>query len=102
MSDFAVIGNDEFTIGFRLAGIRKIINTLDDAKHSELLTVLGDKSIGVLVLERNYMLTLPERIQEKVENSIQPVCVVISQDSSGEDDLRRKVKKSIGIDVWSK
>ena len=114
-----MIGNDEFTIGFRLAGIKKIITVANNTvannsnnnnnnnnnnkyKHTELLTALGDKSIGVLVLERDYILTLPERIREKVEDSIQPVCVVLSQDRSGEDDLRRKVKKSIGLDVWDK
>ncbi|MFH1127021.1 MAG: V-type ATP synthase subunit F [archaeon] len=102
MSEIAVIGNDEFTVGFRLAGIRKIINVTTDTLADETLKALEDKSIGILVLNRDDVGKLPVRIRDKVENTVQPVCVVLSKDSASEDDLRRKVKKSIGIDVWNK
>ncbi len=104
MSEIAVIGDEEFTIGFRLAGVRRIINV--DVSSSELVSktqeALDNDSIGILVLLRDDVNKLPVRVRDKLENSVQPVCVVLSKDSAGEDDLRRKVKKSIGLDVWDK
>ena len=102
MSDIAVIGDAEFTLGFRLAGVRKIINTTPQSIADEVAKALDDKTIGVLVLLRDDVTKFPIRIRDKLENSVQPVCVVLSKDSASEDDLRRKVKKSIGIDVWNK
>lgn len=102
MSEIAVIGDDEFTVGFRLAGIRRIINVTKDTLSDETVKALEDKSIGILVLNRDDVAKLPVRIRDKVENTVKPVCVVLSKDSASEDDLRRKVKKSIGIDVWNK
>ena len=99
-----MIGDEEFTIGFRLAGVRRIINV--DVSSSELVSktqeALDNDSIGILVLLRDDVNKLPVRVRDKLENSVQPVCVVLSKDSAGEDDLRRKVKKSIGLDVWDK
>ena len=102
MSEIAVIGDDEFTIGFRLAGVRRIINVSADELVSKTTDALKDTSIGVLVLLRDDVNKLPIRVRDILENSVQPVCVVLSKDSAGEDDLRRKVKKSIGLDVWDK
>lgn len=102
MSEIAVLGNDEFTLGFRLAGIKRVINVSDKTLVNEVLKTLDDKSIGVLILDRDDVGKLSIRARDKVENTVQPVCVVLSKDSAGEEDLRRKVKKSIGIDVWNK
>jgi len=102
MSEIAVLGDNEFTIGFRLAGVRRIINVTPEKLAQETSKALDDESIGVLVLMRDDVSRLPVRVRDKLENSVRPVCVVLSTDSAGEDDLRRKVKKSIGIDVWDK
>lgn len=102
MSEIAVIGDAEFTLGFRLAGVRKIINTTQQSITDEVVKALDDKTIGVLVLLRDDVTKFPIKVRDKLENSVQPVCVVLSKDRASEDDLRRKVKKSIGIDVWNK
>ena len=50
--EIAVIGNSEFILGFRLAGIRKTYSAENDEKFTEFITkVLHDSSVGILVLK---------------------------------------------------
>ena len=49
--EIAVIGNSEFILGFRLAGIRKTYAAENDEKLTEHITsVLQDNDVGILVL----------------------------------------------------
>ncbi|MEI6293748.1 MAG: V-type ATP synthase subunit F, partial [Methanomicrobiales archaeon] len=48
--EIAVIGNSEFILGFRLAGIRKTYAAESEAKLTEYINgVLGDNEVGILV-----------------------------------------------------
>ena len=100
-TDIVVLGESKFTLGFRLAGVRRFIRVKESdniiVKIEELLL---DRSIGVLVLHKNHAQKLPDHVRERMEYSNSPVVVVVSEDSTGEDDLRRKIKRSIGVDVW--
>ncbi|MFC1648251.1 hypothetical protein ACFL1B_02220 [Nanoarchaeota archaeon] len=42
---------------------------------------------------------LPERFQEKLNDSTNPVVVMISAEGSG-TELREKIIRSIGVDLW--
>ena len=49
--EIAVIGNSEFILGFRLAGIHKTYAAENDEKLVEHITsVLQDTDVGILVL----------------------------------------------------
>ncbi len=49
--EIAVIGNSEFILGFRLAGIRKTYAAENDEKLAEYITsALSDSEVGILVL----------------------------------------------------
>lgn len=100
--DVVVLGNSEFTLGFRLAGIKRCVEVENDNNKlaKEVEQALNDKSIGILVLDKNDVCKLPLRVTEKTEYSLAPVVVVLSEDTSSEEDLRRKIRRSIGVDVW--
>ncbi|MCK4555592.1 MAG: V-type ATP synthase subunit F [Candidatus Aenigmarchaeota archaeon] len=102
MFNIAVVGDEQFTLGFHLAGVRKVINAKNNEIHAKIEGALSDKQTGVLVLKQNDVDTLPLRFQEKLRNSTTPVVVAISTDNSGAEVLRALVKRAIGVDVWEK
>lgn len=58
--EIAVIGNSEFILGFRLAGIRKTYAAENEAKLTEYINgVLGDNDVGILVLNNSDMNRIP-------------------------------------------
>lgn len=58
--EIAVIGNSEFILGFRLAGITKTYAAESDEKVVEYVhKVLDDGKIGILVLNSSDMAKIP-------------------------------------------
>ncbi|MFB6216488.1 MAG: V-type ATP synthase subunit F [Candidatus Aenigmatarchaeota archaeon] len=75
----AVIGEDEFTLGFRLAGIQKVFDTENYAEKVQDLISRDD--IGILIAEQSDVEELPNRIQNQVEESVDPVVVQLSEEN---------------------
>jgi V/A-type H+-transporting ATPase subunit F len=97
--EIAVIGNDEFLLGFRLAGIRKMIPVRsDDELRSNIEEVLKDRTIGILVMHNDDMKRLNPNFRRTLVESIEPV--VISIGRVEEVDLREKIKQAVGVDLW--
>jgi len=98
--DIAVIGNSEFVLGFRLAGIRKTYSTESDEKLVEYITkVLDDGTIGILVLQNKDMNRIPRRLQTTLENSVKPTVIAVGGEEGGLS-MREKIKRSVGVDLW--
>lgn len=98
--EIAVIGNSEFILGFRLAGIRKTYAATDDERLNEHITsVLQDPEVGILVLNSTDMERLPRRLLSTLENSVRPTVIAIGG-SEGDMSLREKIKRSVGVDLW--
>src|SRR2546430_1763529 len=52
MTEIAVMGSPQFTLGFRLAGVRRILDaTSEDDLERAARTAFGDSTISILVLE---------------------------------------------------
>lgn len=100
MLELAVVGKSEFTMGFRLAGIKKVYDTEKDAEKV-INHMMDKKEVGVVILDKEAFDTLDEFGKQKVEDAINPVFVVLSEEES-DNNLRRMIKKSIGVDVWGK
>lgn len=92
--DIAVIGNSEFTLGFRLTGISHIIENDTDESVGALL---NDSLIGVAIISQQSFDGLGEHMQELVNSSIKPVFVVLS--TKPQEELRKMIIKSIGVDL---
>jgi V/A-type H+-transporting ATPase subunit F len=97
--EIAVIGSDEFLLGFRLAGIRKMISVRsEDDLASRIEDTMRDRAIGILVMHNDDMKKLNPNLRRRLVESIEPV--VISIGRVEEVDLREKIKQAVGVDLW--
>ena len=98
--EIAVIGNSEFILGFRLAGIRKTYAAENDDKLQECVnSVLADGQVGILVLNSSDMERLPRRLRTTLENSVKPTVIALGGEEGGLS-MREKIKRSVGVDLW--
>jgi V/A-type H+-transporting ATPase subunit F len=98
--EIAVIGNSEFILGFRLAGIRKTYAAENEEKRNEYITsVLQDGQVGILVLNSSDMEKIPRRLRATLENSVRPTVIAIGAEEGGLT-MRERIKRSVGVDLW--
>ncbi len=98
--EIAVIGNSEFILGFRLAGIRKTYAAESDAKLTEYINgVLADSEVGILVMNNSDMNRIPQRLRTQLENSVKPTVIAIGGEEGGLS-MRERIKRSVGVDLW--
>lgn len=95
--EIGVIGSDEFTLGFRLAGVRRVFVADKSNYQEKMQEAIADANIGILAVNAEDLQHLPANMKTKVLDSIQPVVVPVGGDQS---DLREKVKKVIGVDLY--
>ncbi len=95
--DIAVIGNEDFVLGFRLAGIKRAYIASGEEYDRRLMELLDDDSVGILAVDSADLASLNALQRKKVSDSIQPVVIPIGRDES---DLREKVKRAIGVDLY--
>ncbi|MFA5330999.1 MAG: V-type ATP synthase subunit F [Methanoregula sp.] len=98
--EIAVIGNSEFILGFRLAGIRKTFAAENDEKLQECVnSVLADGQVGILVMNSRDMERIPRRLRVTLENSVKPTVIALGGEEGGLS-MRERIKRSVGVDLW--
>jgi len=101
--ELAVFGSPEFTLGFRMAGITKVVD-IDESMKSEadkrLLQLMEDKDVGIIIADDKIMAALSERMRERAEGSVRPVTIAVSTETAAQETLRKMIIKSIGVDLW--
>ncbi|NLL09911.1 MAG: V-type ATP synthase subunit F [Methanomicrobiales archaeon] len=98
--EIAVIGNSEFILGFRLAGITKTYAAECEEKVVEYVNrVLDNSSIGILVLNSSDMAKIPVRLRTTLENSVHPTVITLGEEEGGLS-MRERIKRSVGVDLW--
>ena len=95
--DIAVIGSDEFVLGFRLARLRRVFVATPENYQEVMLKAMEEPDIGVLAADGKDLDLLTPQVKARVMDSIQPVVVPVGR---GETDLREKVKRAIGVDLY--
>lgn len=97
--EIAVVGNSDFVIGFRLAGIRKIFDATSSDIESKIQDVLNDNSVAVLVVHDDDLRMLSPHMQQTLDDSVEPTVIAIG--GKGEStNLRDKIKQAVGVDLW--
>ncbi len=97
--EIAVVGNSDFILGFRLAGIRKTYETAQTELEARIQTVLKDKTIGILVMHNDDLKRLSVNMQKTLDDSVEPTVIAIG--GKGEStNLRDKIKQAVGVDLW--
>jgi V/A-type H+-transporting ATPase subunit F len=96
MSGIAVVGNREFVLGFKLAGIRDTF--IEDKIDERVNRLLMEKKVSVIVLQDTEYEKLSQDLKRKFSESMEPVVVPVGK--LGEEDIREKIKRAIGIDLY--
>lgn len=95
--EIAVIGSEDFVTGFRLAGIRKVYAVTPDTFLETVLKVLDDKSVGILAVHTPDLDRLPPHLRARMMESVSPVVIPVGVE---EGDMRDKVRRAMGIDLY--
>ena len=96
--EIAVVGDEDFVLGYKLVGIRKTYPAEDEELESVINDVLQDTGVGILVLSSRSLGKVSAGAKRRIMASSRPV--VISVGTEEEEDLREKVKKAIGVDLY--
>ncbi|MBS1263460.1 MAG: V-type ATP synthase subunit F [Methanonatronarchaeales archaeon] len=100
MREIAVIGDEGFTLGFRLVGVREVYTPSDGEEFEETVEMLSrDEDVGIVVVHGDDVKGLSKNARRTVRDSIDPIFVQLSEER-GEEDLREKIKRAIGVDLW--
>jgi len=98
MPGITVIGNRDFILGFKLAGIRNVF--IEENVEAQVTALLAEKETDILVLHDEDYKKLSNALKKKLRESVRPI--VISVGRLEEDDLRERIKRVIGIDLYKK
>jgi len=101
MSRFIIFGEEDFTLGFRLTGVNDIIEINENTAEKEIKKILDERIDGILVTNQKVIGYLHERTKLKIEDSVKPVVVVLSE-TAEQENIRRMIIKAIGIDIMAK
>jgi len=97
--EIAVVGNSDFAIGFRLAGIRKTYDVTSSDIESKIQNVLSDKNVAILIVHDDDLRMLSPHIRQILDDSVEPTVIAIG--GKGEStNLRDKIKQAVGVDLW--
>ncbi len=94
-----MVGSDEFVIGFQLAGIRKTYGGPLEGMEARVEEALEDEEVGILILHSEEMGNLSLGLRRRLPTLPRPVVIAVGGEE--EEDLRTKVKRAIGIDLFA-
>jgi V/A-type H+-transporting ATPase subunit F len=96
--ELAVVGREDFTLGFQLAGVRKAYPVADaEELEKRVADVLDADDVGILVVEASDVDKLTPATKRRLQASLEPVVIQMGGEGG---DLREKVKRAIGIDLY--
>ncbi len=95
--EIAVIGSEEFVVGFRLAGIRKVYAVSPDKLLEKIVQVMDEPEVGILAVYTQDLERLPPQLRAKMMDSVDPVVIPVGLE---EGDMRDKVRRAMGIDLY--
>ncbi len=91
------MGSEDFVLGFRLAGVRRVYPVQSKDLESKLMDLIQDPSIGILAISSSDLSKISSHARRKALENIAPVVVPVGGE---EGDLREKVKRAIGVDLY--
>jgi len=99
MSEIGIIGSPQFTLGFRLAGIRRIWEASSEDELERAVTeARRDDNVSILVLQTGDVKRLTPRTRSDLVSSVRPTMVAVGTED--DNTLREKIKQAVGVDLW--
>ena len=94
----AVLGNDDFITGFRLAGIKALYECDEKNIDQRIMEMIEIEDIGVIVLKEDDFQKVGLATKRKLEKLVSPVIITLAGEEKS--SLRELIKRSIGVDLW--
>lgn len=94
--EIAVIGEEDFCLGFRLAGIKKIFETREPKQA--ISEIKKDEQTGIVIFDEKLLGKLDSDEKAELEDSIKPIYIALSTNAS-DDSLKKMIRKSIGVEL---
>jgi len=91
--EIAAVGRDDFVQGFKLVGVRRAITSSREEIEKKIAAVLDDPEVGILVMKG-----LSNSMRRRLETVARPVVIAVG--AAEDEDLRTKVKRAIGVDLF--
>jgi V/A-type H+/Na+-transporting ATPase subunit F len=95
--DIVVLGGPDFIVGFRLAGIRKVLETTSDDFEKKVQEMLDSHDVGIMVVNMKDVDGLPAAVRKRMIDSTTPVVIPVGTEPG---DMRDKVRRAIGVDLY--
>lgn len=95
--EIAVVGSEEFVVGFRLAGVRRVYGITPDKLQETVVKLMDDVDVGILAVHTKDLERLPQQLRTRMMASVDPVVIPVGEE---EGDMRDKVRRAIGIDLY--
>ena len=95
--EIAVIGSEEFVVGFRLAGIKKVYAVSPDNLLEKIVQIMDEPEVGILAVHTQDLERLPPQLRAKMMDSVDPVVIPVGLE---EGDMRDKIRRAMGIDLY--
>ncbi|MEA3189483.1 MAG: V/A-type H+/Na+-transporting ATPase subunit [Thermoplasmata archaeon] len=99
MSEIGVVGSQQFTLGFRLAGIRRIWDAAnEDELERAVAAARRDELVSILVMQTGDLSRLSPRTRSEIVSATKPTLVAVGLEE--DNTLREKIKQAVGVDLW--
>ncbi len=95
--EIAVVGSEDFVVGFRLAGIKKVYGVAPENLQETILRLVQEKGVGILAVHSKDLERLPQHLRDRLMASVEPVVIPVGEE---EGDIRDKVRRAMGIDLY--
>ncbi|HUR62983.1 MAG: V/A-type H+/Na+-transporting ATPase subunit [Thermoplasmata archaeon] len=93
------MGSPQFTLGFRLAGVRRIWDAVSEEELERAARLAtSDAAVSILVLETADLARLSPRTRADLVASVKPTVVAVG--TQEDNTLREKIKQAVGVDLW--
>ena len=102
MYKFVVVTDPDRAAGFRLAGVEVLeAGTLDEARNV-ISPLLYKDDIGIVAVNEEFMLSLDEKLMDRIEKMHRPLIIPIPSKSKEVDRrtyIERLLRKAIGYNI---
>lgn len=95
--EIAVVGSEDFVVGFRLAGIKKVYGVPPEKLQETIMQLVQEKGVGILAVHTKDLESLPQQLRDRLMASVEPVVIPVGAE---EGDIRDKVRRAMGIDLY--
>lgn len=93
MNKIAVVGDEDFTLGFELVGIESFL--MD--KFETLINKSSD--YGIVVISQKDYDSLSIKLKNQVDKLLKPIVVILSEDDIKGGNLRDSIIRALGVDL---